>query len=290
MQIKMFNFPYFLSLFLCLGSVVGLYFLLRRRSDKCKKIVLFCILLAGLAWHFLKAFYPPYSTDRSLLLRTIWFVNICGAHIALFPIIFLSKSDHAKDYMFYMGVASGLISLLYPEEILLKPDQAAVWIDIIRFYFHHTMIMAVPLVMVLTGLHKLSYKRVWSVPFYALLIGAFIIVNQVLQSELGYIAMRGTDIVHVNYPNHSMIWGPFLNEPFSKPFTALCPKVFKTIPFGPHAGEEKYWPLIWLAVPVIVYFIPIAFLISLIFDHKNFIADMKRLFRKREKKQAAPQE
>lgn len=280
MRVDMFSFAYFLSLFVCIGATILLYFILRKRSDRTKKIVLFLLLLIGLVWHFLKALYFPYNEDKNLLYANIWFVNICGAHIAFFPFMFLSKSDKAKDYMFYMGFLSGLLSLLYPMEVIRKTNQSLYVIDIIRFYYHHTMIMAVPLLMVLLNLHKLSYKRVWAVPFYAIMMGGFIIINQVLQSELGYIAMRGTNINVVSYPNHSMIWGPF-NEPFAKIFEVLCPKIFKTIPVGAHAGEPKYWPLIWLVVPAFVYFIPIAFLVSLIFDWKNFALDMKKIFKKK---------
>ena len=104
MNIKMFNGWYFLMLIVCIGAVVGLYFTLKNRTAKTQKIVLFSILLFGLILHFLKCFIPPYSTDNDRLLRDIFFINICGANIFLFPFIFLSKSEKAKDYMFYMLV------------------------------------------------------------------------------------------------------------------------------------------------------------------------------------------
>lgn len=272
MELQLFSFSYFLALIICAGAVVGLYFLLRRKSPKTQTIVLFSLLLLGLALHFLKMLWPPYSTDPNRLLRDIWFINICGANIAVFPFLFFSKSQHAKDYMFYIGVISGLLALLYPIEPIQMTDQAAQWIDIIRFYYHHTMLLAVPLLMVVLRLHQLSWKRVWSVPFCLLALGLFIMMNQVLQSELGFIGMRGDDITKIPYKNNSLLWGPD-NSGLSAPFTILCPEIFTKIPFGPHAGETKYWPLIWLAVPITVYLIPLCFLISLIFDHKNFKAD-----------------
>ena len=125
MNIQMFNGWYFLMLFICIGAVVGLYFLLRKRSAKTQKIVLFSILLFGLILHFLKCFIPPYSLDADRLYRDIFFINICGANIALFPFFFLIKNDRAKDYMFYIGVLSGLISILYPMEPMEKVNQAA---------------------------------------------------------------------------------------------------------------------------------------------------------------------
>ena len=55
---------------------------------------------------FLKVYIPPYSVDEARKLRDAWFVNICGANIALFPFFFFCKNKYVKDYMFYIGVLS----------------------------------------------------------------------------------------------------------------------------------------------------------------------------------------
>lgn len=279
MNVQMFNLWYWFWLVISFGSTIALYFILRKKSQKTIKIVLFSILILGLVAHFTKFLYPPYSTDPARMLRDSWFINICGANIGLFPFIFLSKSDKAKDYMFYLGMLSGLIAVLFPLEPMQKANQAAEWMDIVRFYFHHTMLYAVPLLMVMLKVHKLSYKRVAWCPVYFLGVLLFIMINQVLQSELGFIPMRGDDILNINYKNSSLIWGPG-SESFAVVFTILCPKLFKTIPFGEHAGETKYWPWFWLIVPAFVYLIPICFLMCMIFDHKNFKEDMIALKQK----------
>ena len=185
MFIAMFNGWYFFWLALSAAAIVGLYFMLRGRSTKTQKIVLFALLALGLLLHFLKAYIPPYSVDEARHLRDSWFVNICGANIALFPFIYLSKSDKAKDYMFYIGVISGLIALFYPQEPIAKgiECQMAEQLDIIRFYFHHWMVMAVPLLMVLLGHHKVSYKRVIWAPTILLLVMLFIMVMPSLVLE-----------------------------------------------------------------------------------------------------------
>ena len=58
-----------------------LYFLLRNRSERTQKGILFGLLLFGFALHFLKVYIPPYSVDEARMLRDSWFVNICGANI-----------------------------------------------------------------------------------------------------------------------------------------------------------------------------------------------------------------
>lgn len=272
MNIQMFNGWYFLMLFICIGLVVGLYFILKNRTQKTQKIVLFSLLLFGLILHFLKFLIPPYSTDIDRLYRDSWFINICGANIFLFPFFFLSKNEKAKDYMFYIGVLSGLISILYPMEPMAKVNQAAEWLDIVRFYYHHTMIWAVPLLMVVFKLHTLNYRRVLYVPTYLLAVMLFIMLNQVLQSELGFIPLRGDDIFNINYKNTSMIWGP--SGPIGDFLAIFCPSFFKYIPVGDYAGQAKFWPWFWLIFPCYILITPICFLISLILDYKRFKNDM----------------
>ena len=278
MRIEMFNGWYFLALSICALCFVGLFFVLRKRSDRTKKIVLFSMLALGLALHFLKIFIPPYSTDYDRLLRDSWFINICGANIALYPFFFLSKSKSAKDYMFYLGIFGGLFALFYPAEPIAKIDQLGEWLDIARFYYHHFMLFSVPFLMVIFKLHTLSYRRIFAAPTYLLAVMLFIMLNQVLQSELGFIPMRGDDFFNLNYKNSSMIWGP--SGAIGDFLALFCPQFFKTVPVGPHAGETKFWPWFWLIFPAYILLTPAAFFVCIIFDHKNFAIDVSNLYKK----------
>ena len=283
MFIAMFNGWYFFWLLVCTGATAGLYFLLRNKSDSTKKIVLFAFLALGLIAHFTKVYYPPYSTDEARMLRDSWFVNICAGNIALFPFMFWSKNEKIKDYMFYIGVISGLIALFYPQEPIAKLDQAAEQLDIIRFYYHHWMVLAVPLLMVMLGLHTLDYKRIWVAPTGLLLLMLFIILNQLFMSELGFIPLRDRgNFFGIDYKNTSYIWGPGVNDAIGNVFAIFTPKFFKTVPVGEFAGQEKYWPWFWIIVPCYILVTPLAFGLSMIFDHKRFGADMKKLFRKKQ--------
>ena len=278
MYIAMLNFWYFFWLILSAGGVVGLYYLLRNKSTFTQKAVLAGLLVFGFMLHFLKVFIPPYSVDEARMLRDSWFVNICGANIALFPFFFFFKNDKIKDYMFYIGVISGLIALFYPQEPIAKVDQSAEQLDIIRFYYHHWMVMAVPLLMVLLGHHKLSYKRIWVAPTGLLILMLFIMLNQIFQSELGFIPLRDRgNFFGIDYKNSSYIWGPGENDTIGEILALFTPDFFKVVPVGQYAGQVKYWPWFWIIVPAYVLVTPMAFGISMIFDRKSFKADCTKL-------------
>ena len=255
--------------------------MLKNRSSKCQNAVLFSFLALGFVLHFLKIYIPPYSVDEARMLRDSWFSNICAANIALFPFLFFSKKNTVKDYMFYIGLISGLIALFYPQEPMAKVDQLAECLDIIRFYYHHWMLLTVPLLMVLLKQHKLSYKRVHIAPIGLLGVMLFIMLNQIFQSELGFIPLRqADDFFGIGYKNTSYIWGPGVNDAIGSFLALFTPKFFKTVPVGQYAGQEKYWPWFWMIVPVFVYVTPLAFLLCMIFDHKAFVSDVKSLYRK----------
>ena len=284
MFIAMFNGWYFFWLALAAGATVGLYFLLRRRSEKTQKLVLFGFLAFGLLLHFLKGYIPPYSVDEARMLRDSWFVNICGANIALFPFLFWSKKDRVKDYKFYIGVLSGLIALFYPQEPIAKTNQLGEQLDIIRFYYHHWMVLAVPLLMVLLGHHKLSYKRVISAPTGLLLLMLFIMLNQIFQSELGYIPLRDQgDFFGIGYKNSSYIWGPGTNDAIGNFLALFTPKIFRTVPVGEFVGHTKYWPWFWLITPVYLLVTPLSVLIALVFDHASLVEDIQAIRQKNKK-------
>ncbi len=271
MNIQMFNLWYFVFIIISVGGFFGLYFLLKNKNKTTVKIVLISLMAFALILHFLKGLFPPYSLDYDRHLRDSWFINICGANIALFPFMLISKNKHVKDYMFFIGVLSGLIAICYPIDPILKENQAAEWIDVLRFYLHHNLLWYVPLLMVVLKIHKIEYRRVWATPVIFLCVMLFIMLNQVFQSELGFIGLRGDDIHAIPYVNNSLIWGP--DGSISKLIDWACPQFFKTIPVGPNAGETKYWPWFWLVVPCFVILIPVCFLISLIFDYKQFKED-----------------
>lgn len=269
-MVKIGNFWHIFFILLAAGICVGLYFLLRNRSDKCKKIVIGALLFFNLALHWLKLLFPPYAGKPDSIAEHMWFINICAVSVLTFPFIYLSKSNVAKDWMFYIGVISGFLALVYPTEAIGKSVATiAVW----RFYCCHALIIIAPLLMVLLKLHKLNYHNIWKMPFCMMAVLLFIICNQVLQSELGIIDMRGDDIFAAGcgYRNTSLIWGP--TDDIAKFFTWLTPEFMKTIPFGEYAGQAKYWPFFYLVPGCFVYFWLLPLLLCLPWEFSHIKQD-----------------
>lgn len=275
MIIQLFNEFYFFFILLGAGIILGLYFLLKNKSIKTKKIVLVSLLFLNLALHFSKIFYEPYLSDPNRLMRDLWFINICGASVFFFPFIFLSKSNAWKDFMFYLGILSGFLALVFPTEAF---GDNVLTLDLWRFYFCHIIIIAVPLLMVILKVHTLDYKRIWKMPFIMMVYLLFIMCNQILQSELGIVALRGSNITDVVYTNTSFIWGP--TDPLAVVFTIFTPEFMTTIPWGEFAGEPKYWPFFYLLPAVFIYFITLPFFMCLPWQFKKIKADLIALKRK----------
>lgn len=273
MTVEFFNLPYFIFLFAGFGILVGLHFLLRNKSLKTKKMVIGGLLLANLALHFLKLTFPPYSTDPDKAMRDIWFINICAVSVISFPIYFFSKSNTLKDFMFYLGAISGGLALLIPTEALGE----AIWqLDLFRFYIAHTIILVAPVLMVSLGVHKLDYKRIWKMPFVMMGVMMFIMLQQILQSELGIVSLRDGDFLDINYKNPSLIWGPGDSE-LAVLFTIFTPEFLTVVPWGAFAGQTKYWPLLWIMPAIIIYFIALPLLLCLPWESKHIKQDLKAL-------------
>ena len=271
--VEYFNFFYFLYIAFAVGLLVGLYFLLRNKSKKTSAAVIFGILFFNFVWHFLKLAFEPYQRWMPYAVRTITPENICAISVLVFPWFFLSGKKLLKDYMFYMGILSGLGATIFPVDAI---GHHAFEFETMRFYFSHILLWVVPLLMVMLKLHALDYRRIIKVPFLAYLVLCIILVNEIILIGTGFVNMH--HLFSNDIRNSALIFGPLADvELLGTLFTALTPEVFLTRPVGPNAGEAFYWPIVWLMIPFYVYFCAIAILLALPFERKNIKADLLAL-------------
>ncbi|MFA7126720.1 MAG: hypothetical protein WC182_04060 [Bacilli bacterium] len=278
MTIQLFKgFGYFFYMAIFIASAIGGYFLLRKQTNNVKKRVILSILFFALILHFMKLLFPPYADDPNAV-RKITPENICALSTLIFPFIFLSKNKVLKDYMFYIGILSGTLAVLIPIESLEK-DAYIFAFDTIRFYLCHIIITVAPFLMVATGLHRLDYHRVYKVPLIFMVVLAIIMINEIILMEIGLVPLRNTDLLDPEgYRNFSMIFG--LRDTFGQMgqlLTALTPNFLMEIPYGPYAGEAKYWPLVWLILPSFILIGGLSFLMSLFWEWNHFKMDLGKL-------------
>jgi len=275
-MIEFFNFYYILYIALALALVIGLYFFLRNKSKKTAQAVLFGILLSSFMLHFLKLFADYYQVWMPYSIRTVTPENFCAVNVLIFPWLFLSKKAILKDYMFYMGMMSGIGAMIIPIDVIgYTPFE----FETIRFYLAHILLWVVPLLMVLLKLHTLDYRRILKVPFMLFFFQGIILVNEVILAGIGFVRMENFFSYEIR--NAAFIFGPMPSLDFLGVFfTALSPEVFRTIPIGANAGAVFYWPIVWLIIPVFIYFSLGSLLLALPFEYGNI---KKGIFALREK-------
>lgn len=260
MIVEMWSLSYFIGILFAILFVVLVGLLLKNKSESGRKKILIVLAFSGLAIHFLKLLIPKYYNDLPISLRKITPENICAVSTIIFPFILLSKNKYAKDYMFYMGIISGIASIVCPLEAI---GRSILDIDVIRFYICHILIFTVPFYMVFYNLHKLEFKRIFFFPISFMIILSLIVVNEVILIESGFVEMRSSDFLTYNYRNSSFIFGPTdnLKDIAHKLLDWCIPKPFKEVMVGEYKGEAKYTPILWLLVPCYVYLVPFSMII-----------------------------
>jgi uncharacterized membrane protein YwaF len=262
---------YFIFLGLLLVFLVASLWLLKGKSDDFKKRYISALLFFSLIVHFCKLLFEPYVNDEWAI-RKITPENICALSTLIFPFIFLSQNKVLKDYMFYVGVISGTLAVLFPLEALGKNPLI---FDTIRFYLCHIIITVAPFLMVATGLHKLDYHRIYKVPIGFLLVMCIILLNEIVLQEIGLVPMRSGDLFETGFRNFSMIFGVNYNvKGLEGLLNFFTPQVFMKIPFGPYAGQMKYWPIIWAIIPVFVFVGGLSLLLSIYWEKDHMKEDL----------------
>jgi hypothetical protein len=235
--------------------------------------VLLALLFSSFILHFLKLADSSYQDWWPQSIRTVTPENICAVSVLAFPWFFLSKKNLLRDYMFYMGVVSGLGATLFPVDVI---GHGAFEFETIRFYFCHILIWVVPLLTVILKLHTLDYRRIVRVPLLAYLVLCIILVNEVILSGAGFV--NANFLYNPDVRNASLIFGPNAQvAPLGSLFVPLTPSLFTTVPIGVNAGAAYHWPIIWLIVPSFVYLSAASLLLALPFEHKRIKSDILRI-------------
>lgn len=285
MDVQLFNKGHLILLgtTLAVMTVFLVVFFLIRKNRKLTYWLIAGLFLAGLVVHFLRLAVPPPGRDFPYAYTYITPMGVCAFNAMAFPFIFLfTKSKTLRDYMFYIGIATGILALLTPMTAYNKP---ALSFDAIRFFVIHGLLCLAPLLMVLCGHHKLNWRRVWQPVFVLTGVMCIILVNEIVLFSIGIVGepytLEGIIKNQHQSRNGAMIFGPPEDAGvYGKMLTALCPSIFKIALFdvpslGISAGDTIYWPIVWLLIPGFIYVTILCFVICLLFSFKPFWRDMR---------------
>ena len=260
-MVKMGNAFYFMFVGIAAIYLVVLVLLLKNKSEKTVHKTLVILLFINFALHFIKQFFPPYSTNFPTSLRRSTFENICAVTTMLFPFIYLIKKQNVlHDYMFFIGVCGGLGALFFPTEAL---GHEVLTFDVLRFYFCHIHLVVVPLVAAILHVYSPKLKSFWAIPFLFLAQEAIICINEFVLIGLKLLDCEPSQLLDRTYRNTSMVFG--MNPTFDGLkglFDALVPSFFKTDAFHINGGVDFYFPVLWLTIPAIVFLPPVYIILS----------------------------
>ncbi len=278
MSVEAFNIYYFLYILLAASFIVFIYFLLKNKDEKTQRKVFFAILMSNFVLHFAKLMFPPYVYGLPQSIHKASLENICSVSTVLFPFLFLSsKKSPIHDYIYFIGVMGGLAALIYPTEALGESPFA---FDTIRFYVCHTSLIAVPLVAALLNYRRPSLKNVLVIPLMFLAHETIVMLNEVLLIKTGIIDATLESFLSRASRNNSFVHGPTPDmDGVGEFLTMFCPDIFKQDIFGINGGTDFFWPVVWLIIPVFVYFVPIYFLIATPVSKEIYLLRVRRSVR-----------
>ena len=272
------NGYYFLFIGLAILLIVAGYFLLKNKSYKFKYNTLLIILFLNLALHFIKMAFEPARSNLPGAWRNVTFDNICASSTLVFPFLFLQKKyKFLHDYMFFIGCCGGIAALAYPTGAL---GNSPIVFESLRFYFCHTVLIGVPMLSAMLGIHKprLSLKRFWVIPTCFLVHETVILLNEIFLVKVGLVE---TDLANFlsagGERNASFVFGPWPKfSGFAKVLTIFTPSFMCKDIFMINGGVDFYWPVLWMVFPVFIYFPILNAILSCPFWLPEFIKSKKK--------------
>ena len=270
------NIWYVLSLIVLILLPIILYFLLRGRSDKTIKKVLLGMAFANFTLHFLKFFHPTYICDVNDALIKISLENICAVTTVVLPFAMLSQNKTIKGYFYLIALLGGFMAVLMTTE----PNGKYVFeFDSLRYYFCHYILFVVPILAVALKEFKPDFKSSVWMPLMFFTGQTIILLNEVFLGLVGLVNYTTESFLSSDFRNPSFVFGPFSEfQSMVDSISFLIPEIFTKNIFGIEGVGDFYWPVIWLLVPVVIFFPVVYFLFTLPFtykDVKQFIAQKK---------------
>lgn len=288
------NFYYFLFIFLLLGITALSIWLCHRFGKKFAYVYISAILWTNFALHFLKQFLPLSISRWPIGLTDSAFPNLCATLIVISPFVFHWGNKYFKDYMYYIGVISGVAVYLFPTGAM-RADLSAVdyAFETARFYLCHWPLVVCGILMVEQGFHKLDWKRLWCIPVIFCGVLALISLDQILFGPILKVPGYPTEWLGTNgllyrkgeaavWTNQSMQFGPqeVVDPILGWAFPYLIPGLMTfTVD-----GILYFTPVIWIFPFIALGTLIVGPLMTLPFEKRQMTLDVAALSQRRKMK------
>lgn len=239
---KLFDAMHSLSLLGIAVLLFGLFFGLRKRSDRAKYIALGVIMGLNIAQHLLKCWlWPHLRTGKFGLIETAY--NVCAFLILLCPFSVFCKSNLLKQFQCYVGTCAGICAPVCPFWFVGKTLIS--W-EFLRFWTCHTLLFLSSLLPALWGMVQFRMKDGWKFGLLFLgMLGLILLNNAAVFALLGY---RGETFLNALYGQNPvwMMGPPSGNNIFKDILAAITLPWFRI--------GERFIPILWYALPVYAIF------------------------------------
>jgi len=242
---------------------------LKNKSQRFRHWFIFGLIMVAFSIHFLKILIYPYTTVEYIFTK-VSFENICAVSTLVFPFLYFTKNKTLKDYMVMVGMASGMITFIFPVDAMSEyfngeiiGYRTAFNLEVMRFYFAHFLLFLVPFLMMRYQMHELSIHRAYRAPLVLILVLVLIFVNELVMTLLHWVPKE--DLYDPSKRNPSFIFGVRGDLTGLGLFLGVFVPAFMRV--HPLTGASFFWPVIWLIIPAIVYGGLISLIFMFIYDY-----------------------
>ena len=268
---------YILSIVSLLIITAVIWLILKKRSKRTQKTVLFILMLLNALQHFLKfIIYPQYYGSGVTYICTAY--NMCAVLIISSPAALLLKSRFLKNCVFHIGAVAGLGAIAAPVWFIGLPVSQLGW-EYVRFYICHSLLFVSSILVMLLNIHRASYREFWQIGLGFLLGLCIIMINDVIFMTVGLFPGVSAENLYESLvsSNPCMMMGP--QEGFE--WIADIVKYFSPSFFMGNNPTGKYAPILWYASPVYLGICLISISVFAVSDWKNLHRDASGLLRRR---------
>ncbi len=274
------SFMYFAYILIAIGACVGAFFVLRRKSEWVKRLVVVIIAFVNLAQHLLKGLiYPHYWGNFSPHLSSAY--NVCAFLIIASPFIWLFGCNLLKNYITYIGSIAGMIAMLVPYWFI---GQSAFQSEAYRFYLCHSLLFISSILPALLGLVELKWKHFWKIGllFFAML--GIIILNDIFFLAIGQYPVSNPSDIYGSLCEINPCWS--IVPPSNFDWLVKIIGFFTPSFLMGNNSAGLYVPILWYAIPMYLGITLVAFIICVSCDLSSFKSYLESVKAKIKKKQS----